>query len=68
LALSRDEAGARSDVDALVEFIGDPSFSAYMDLKFRLEELFGRRVDLVTRTGLRRRARSYVEQGLIHVS
>jgi predicted nucleotidyltransferase len=39
-----------------------------MDLKFRLEELFGRRVDLATASGLRERVRPYVEQDLIYVA
>ena len=37
-----------SDIDLLVEFKkGQKSFDNYMDLKFFLEELFDRRVDLV---------------------
>lgn len=42
----RGSASAGSDVDILVEFT-DPTFDNYMDLKFRLEEMFGRKVDLV---------------------
>lgn len=42
----RGSASADSDVDILVEFT-DPTFDNYMDLKFRLEEMFGRKVDLV---------------------
>jgi predicted nucleotidyltransferase len=67
-SVARGEAGAESDVDVLVEFIGEPTFSGYMDLKLRLETIFGRRVDLVTRSGLRPRARPYVEQDLVHVA
>jgi uncharacterized protein len=67
-SVARVEAGPASDVDVLVEFIEDPTFDGYMDLKLHLEELFGRRVDLVTRRGLRERARPFVEQDLIHVA
>jgi len=67
-SVARDEAGPASDVDVLVEFLEAPTFDGYMDLKLRLEELFGRRVDLVTRSGLRERARPYVEQDLIRVA
>ena len=42
----RGNASADSDVDILVE-LADPTFDNYMDLKFRLEEMFGRKVDLV---------------------
>ena len=43
-----------SDVDVLVEFEeGAKTFDNFMDLKFFLEDLFGRKVDLVTATALR---------------
>ena len=45
---SRGEQADCSDVDILVEFKkGRKTFDNYMDLKFFLEDLFGRRVDLV---------------------
>jgi uncharacterized protein len=65
---ARGEGAPESDVDILVEFAGSPTFSGYMDLKFRLEDLFDRRVDLVTYSGLRERVRPYVEKDLIHVA
>lgn len=43
---AREEAGETSDVDVLVEF-AHPSFDTYMDLKFHLEDMLGRPVDLV---------------------
>lgn len=67
-SVARNEAGPESDVDILVEFVGEPTFSGYMDLKFRLEDLFGCRVDLVTVAGLRPRVRPYVERDLIRVA
>lgn len=37
-----------SDVDILVQFEADfETFDNYMDLKFHLEEIFGRKVDLI---------------------
>ena len=45
----RDEQRADSDVDILVEFEAhQKTFDRFMTLSFLLEELFGRRVDLVT--------------------
>lgn len=49
---ARGEASAASDVDLLVEF-ERPSFDAYMDLKFYLEDLLQKRVDLVLRRALK---------------
>jgi len=44
----RGEQNENSDVDILVEYEKDfETFDNYMDLKFYLEELFGRKVDLV---------------------
>jgi uncharacterized protein len=49
----RDEAQAQSDVDILVEFEPDKkTFDNFMQLAFFLEDLFGRRVDLVTTESL----------------
>jgi len=67
-SFAREEATERSDVDLLVEFVGPTNFDDYMDLKFRLEELLGRRVDLVTRKALRARLRPHIERDLIDVA
>ncbi len=48
----RGEISPESDVDVLVEFV-HPSFDNYMELKFFLEELFGREVDLVLADSLK---------------
>ena len=64
---ARDELREDSDVDVLVSFRGRATFDGYMGLKFYLEELFGRKVDLVTEKGLKPRARSHVERDLIRV-
>lgn len=45
----REEQTPESDVDVLVEFQpGQKSFDHFMELAFLLEELFQRRVELVT--------------------
>ncbi|WP_373478371.1 nucleotidyltransferase family protein [Geminocystis sp.] len=45
---ARNEATENSDLDFLVEFNKSPTLSMYMNLKFYLEELFNKPVDLVT--------------------
>jgi predicted nucleotidyltransferase len=64
----RDAMSAASDVDLLVEFDTPPGFDRYFDLKFYLEELIGRPVDLVTRGGLRAELRGRVEAEAINVA
>lgn len=47
-SFAKNEQKETSDIDVLVEFEkGAKTFDNYMDLKFFLEELFGRKVDLV---------------------
>lgn len=65
---ARDEAGEDSDLDFLVEFTGPATFNCYMDLKFLLEDLFDRRIDLVTRQALRAELRPTVEKEAINVA
>jgi len=45
---ARNEATENSDLDFLVDFNKSPTLSMYMNLKFYLEELFNKPVDLVT--------------------
>jgi len=53
-SFSRGEATDFSDVDILVEFEkGEKSFDNFMNLKFYLEDLLGREIDLVTTDALR---------------
>ena len=65
---ARDQLRDDSDVDVLVEFNAAATYSRYMGLKFYLEDLLGRRVDLVTTKGLRREFRPTVEQEAIVVA
>ena len=48
----RGDQKATSDIDVLVEF-EKPTFDNFMDLVFYLEELFGKRVDLLTIEGVK---------------
>jgi predicted nucleotidyltransferase len=60
-SVARDEARPDSDVDILVEFQGPATFNGYMDLKFFLEDLLGRPVDLVTRKSIRPRLKTRIK-------
>lgn len=52
-SVARKQATEASDLDFLVEFEGAATFDRYMDLKFFLEDLFGKPVDLVTKRSLK---------------
>ena len=56
---ARGDATEHSDLDFLVEF-ERKTFDAYMDLKFFLEGLFGRSVDLVLADGIKPRLRKTI--------
>jgi hypothetical protein len=60
-SFARGEQHPESDVDLLVEFDpGQKTFDNFMQLGFLLEELFRRRVELVTPESLSRHIRPYV--------
>jgi hypothetical protein len=61
----RGEADLESDVDILVE-LAEPTFDHYMDLKFFLEDLFRRPVDLVMLDTLKPRLRPIIEQEVVY--
>jgi predicted nucleotidyltransferase len=62
----RGQACPSSDVDVLVE-LEQPTFDHYMELKFRLEEVLGRDVDLVLADTLKPRIRPGVEREVQYV-
>jgi len=64
----RDELTAESDIDILVDFEVKATFDLFMDLKFYLEDLLQRRVDLVTDKALREPIRKSIEQEIIRVA
>ncbi|MCX6575043.1 MAG: nucleotidyltransferase family protein [Candidatus Aminicenantes bacterium] len=61
----REEAGHGSDIDVLVEF-SQPSFDNYMELKFFLEALFGREVDLVLADSLKEQIKPDVMREVVY--
>ena len=62
---ARGDATAASDIDVLVE-MEKPTFDAYMDLKFLLEDLFGCNVDLVLADSVKPRLRSIILQEVVY--
>ena len=64
----RNEATGESDIDLLVEFDGPATFDGYMETKFLIEDILGRRVDLVTRQALRPGMLQRVESEAVHVA
>ncbi|MBE9176722.1 nucleotidyltransferase family protein [Synechocystis salina LEGE 06155] len=64
----RGEATQISDLDLLVEFEGKPTFRHYMDLKFFLEDLFDRRVDLVIKEDIKPEIRERILRETVYVS
>jgi predicted nucleotidyltransferase len=67
-SVARDQVRDESDIDILVQFASPPTFIAYMDLKFFLEDLLGREVDLVPNGRLKPRIRPAVEREAILVT
>ncbi|MFZ2053735.1 MAG: nucleotidyltransferase domain-containing protein [Candidatus Aminicenantales bacterium] len=62
---ARGEAKPGSDIDILVEF-DDPTFDRYMDLKFRLEGLLGRKCDLVLADSLKSAIRENILSEVVY--
>ena len=60
----RGEETKESDIDILVEF-EDPTFRNFMNLAFYLEDIFSRRVDLLTPEGISHRISPYVEKEVV---
>ncbi len=63
---ARNRLRKNSDVDVLVQF-DQPTWANYIGLKFFLEDLLGRKVDLVTMKGLKIAVRPSVEKDLLYV-
>ena len=67
-SLARGQERRDSDVDVLVTFEGETTFDRYFDLKFWLEDLLGRPVDLVTEKPLRPELAADVRREALHVA
>jgi len=53
-ASRQDFQSETSDIDVVVEFVGiDRLFDRYFELKTRLEEQFGRQVDVIQESGIK---------------
>jgi predicted nucleotidyltransferase len=66
-SVARDEAGPESDVDVLVDFGGPAQFLVHMEFVKYLEELLGRRVDVLTERSLKPRLRERIQPDLIRI-
>ena len=66
-SFARDQASDGSDVDILVRFTGPATSRSYFGVQFYIEDLLGRRVDLVTDKALRPQFRPFVEQEALDV-
>ena len=65
---ARGEQREDSDVDLIVNFKeGYKTFDNYMDLKFYLEELFGKKVDLVIKSAINHRIKPFLIEEAIYV-
>ncbi|MBI5392338.1 nucleotidyltransferase family protein [Candidatus Woesearchaeota archaeon] len=64
-SFAKDEQKRGSDLDFLVTF-NEVTFDNYMDLKFYLEKLFRKKVDLIIEENLKPRL-EYVKQEAIYV-
>lgn len=62
---ARGELRETSDLDFVVEF-KRKTFDAYMDLKALLEDLFGRKVDLVLADAIKPRLRAAILDEAVH--
>jgi predicted nucleotidyltransferase len=63
----RNEDTPVSDIDVLVEFReGEETFDHFMDLKFYLEDLLGRKTDLVIADTLKPRIRDSVLREVVY--
>lgn len=64
---ARGNATPSSDLDFVVEF-DRKTFDDYMDLKFLLERLFGRRVDLVVAEAIKPRMRDSILSEVVYAA
>lgn len=64
-SFARGEEGPESDIDIIVE-LDVQTFDHYMDLKFRLEEILQRPVDLVIADTVKPRLKPIIERDVIY--
>ena len=66
-SFARDQATDDADIDLLVQFDGPATSKQFFGTQFYIEDLLGRRVDLVTEKALRAELRPYVERDIVSV-
>ncbi|HEB72526.1 MAG TPA: nucleotidyltransferase [Nitrospirae bacterium] len=64
-SFARGDADRASDVDIVVE-LGDPTFDHYMDLKFHLEDVLNRPVDLVIADTVKPRLKPVIDRETVY--
>ncbi|CBE69065.1 MAG: nucleotidyltransferase family protein [Candidatus Methylomirabilis oxygeniifera] len=64
-SFARGSQTPASDVDIIVE-LAEPTFDHYMDLKFRLEDVLGRPVDLVIADTVKPRLKPIIAQAVVY--
>jgi len=64
-SFARGDAGPESDVDIVVE-LTEPTFDHYIDLKFRLEDVLKRPVDLVMADTVKPRLKPIIDQEVVY--
>ena len=62
---ARGDERSESDIDIIVE-LAEPTFDHYMDLKFKLEEVFQRPVDLVMAESVKPRIKPIIEKEVVY--
>ncbi|MBD2635497.1 nucleotidyltransferase family protein [Limnothrix sp. FACHB-881] len=65
---ARNQATEHSDLDFLVEFAGDPTLNLYMSLKFFLEDLFQKKIDLVIQEDIKPQIKESIIKKAIYVT
>jgi len=67
-SFARNEANADSDVDMIVEFRdGQKTYDNFIELAELLENLLGRRVELVTESSLSKYIKPHIQKEVIYV-
>ena len=66
-SFARDQATEESDVDVLAKFDTRATSRSYFGVQFYIEDLLGRRVDLVTDKALRLELRPHLEREAVDV-
>ena len=64
-SVARDEAGPDSDIDILIELSRPMGLFGLAAIQLRLEEILGRRVELMTRNGMAERYRARILPDLV---